>query len=41
VRITHADEAGLGPVLPKLAAVASIALWLAVAIPARLIGLVG
>jgi putative copper export protein len=40
-RITHADEAGLGPFLPKLVAVASIGLWLAEANPARLSGLVG
>ena len=40
-KITHADEARLGPVWGKLAGLASLALWSGVAIPARLIGLVG
>jgi hypothetical protein len=40
-RITRANEARLGPVWGKLAGLASIGLWSGVAIPARLIGLVG
>ena len=40
-RVTQADEARLGPIWGKLVALASIALWSGVAIPARLIGLVG
>ena len=40
-KITHTDEARLGPIWGKLAGLASIALWSGVAIPARLIGLVG
>ncbi len=38
-KITMADEARLGPVWPKIVGLISIALWLGVAIPARLIGL--
>jgi hypothetical protein len=37
--VTRSDEARLGPVWPKVVGLVSIALWLAVAIPARLIGL--
>jgi hypothetical protein len=40
-RITQADEARLGPIWGKLAGLASLGLWSGVAIPARLIGLVG
>jgi hypothetical protein len=38
-RITQADEARVGPVWGKLVGFTSIALWTAVAVPARLIGL--
>jgi hypothetical protein len=38
-RIAHTDEARMGRLVPRLVAIASIALWLGVAIPARLIGL--
>ena len=38
-RITQADESRVGPVWRKLVALTSIALWTAVAVPARLIGL--
>jgi hypothetical protein len=38
-RITQADEARVGPVWGKLVGFVSIALWTAVAVPARLIGL--
>jgi hypothetical protein len=40
-RLTRVDEARLGRVWGKLAGVASLVLWSGVAIPARLIGLVG
>jgi hypothetical protein len=40
-RITQASEARIGRVWGKLAGLASIGLWSGVAIPARLIGLVG
>jgi hypothetical protein len=39
--VTMADEARLGRVWGKVVGIVSIALWSAVAIPARLIGLVG
>jgi hypothetical protein len=38
-RITQADEARVGPVWGKVVGFTSIALWTAVAVPARLIGL--
>jgi hypothetical protein len=38
-RITQADEARVGPVWGKVVGLVSIALWTAVAVPARLIGL--
>ena len=38
-RVTQADEATIGPFWGKLVAVVSIALWIAVIIPARYIGL--
>lgn len=38
-RITLADETRVGPVWGKVVGLASIVLWLSVAIPARLIGL--
>jgi hypothetical protein len=40
-RVTQTDETRLGPIWGKLVGLASIALWSGVAIPARLIGLVG
>jgi hypothetical protein len=40
-RIAMRPEAELGPVLPKVVAVVSIALWTSVTIGARLIGLMG
>jgi hypothetical protein len=40
-RVARADEARLGRVWGKLMGLASIALWSGVAIPARLIGLIG
>ena len=40
-RLARVDEARLGPVWGKLIGLASLALWAGVAIPARLIGLVG
>jgi hypothetical protein len=40
-RIAQVDEARLGPLWGKLAGLFSIVLWTGVAIPARLIGLVG
>jgi hypothetical protein len=40
-RVTQADEARLGRIWGKLVGLASIGLWAGVAIPARLIGLVG
>ena len=38
-RVTMADEARVGPVWGKVVGFASIVMWFAVAIPARLIGL--
>jgi hypothetical protein len=38
-KITQADEARVGPVWGKLVGFTSIALWTAIAVPARLIGL--
>lgn len=38
-RVVRTDEARLGPVWPKVVALISMGLWLAVIIPARLIGL--
>ena len=40
-RIAMRPEAELGPVLPKVVAVVSIALWTSVTVGARLIGLMG
>ena len=40
-RVTQMDEARLGRIWGKLVGVVSLALWAGVAIPARLIGLVG
>jgi len=40
-KLARADEARLGPIWGKLAGVASLLLWGSVAVPARLIGLVG
>ena len=40
-RLARADEARLGRIWGKLIGLASIALWSGVAIPARLIGLIG
>ena len=40
-RLARADEARLGPVWGKLVGLTSMTLWAGVAIPARLIGLVG
>lgn len=40
-QITLADEARIGPVWGKLVGLVSIGLWSGVAIPARLIGLLG
>ncbi len=40
-RIAMRPEAELGPVLPKVVAVVSIAIWTSVTIGARLIGLMG
>ena len=38
-RIAASEESQLGPVLPKMVGIASIALWTSVTIGARLIGL--
>jgi ABC-type bacteriocin/lantibiotic exporter with double-glycine peptidase domain len=38
-KVTLADEARIGPFVPKLTGLVSILLWACVAIPARLIGL--
>jgi putative copper export protein len=38
-RITQTDEATLGRVLPKLVAIASLAMWMTIAVSGRLIGL--
>ena len=40
-QLSRSTEADLGPVLPKMVAVASLALWTSVVIGARLIGLMG
>jgi hypothetical protein len=40
-RLARMDEARLGPIWGKLVGLASVVLWSGVAIPARLIGLVG
>lgn len=40
-KVTQANEARLGPIWGKLVGLASIAMWTGIAIPARLIGLLG